>query len=243
MRYLTLQRIDVRASHLQDIPPRFPQPWDILLERSQLNMSPTPTAMPETAKASTEMMMADPDMAKICSYLQQVNCLIDSGFTTHGGAFWQSVLFAQFNLLPLMHSLLSMTRYDSDASHDSNDSIKSKRKEYLRIAAILYVRQLWTKFGMDSSGTSLYTDKLAAGITSLDLVTTWDKDDTFRYWILLVGATCSSVPIDMRLKYGILLTAQMASVELPSRLTSSLWCDSALGSLRSTLEQIKLSVT
>lgn len=230
-----IQRIDVRASHLQDIPPRFPQPWDILLERSQLNMSPTPTILSETAKASTAMI-DDPEISRICSYMQQVNCLIDSGFAKNGEAFWERVLFAQFNLLPLMHSLLSMPR------SDSRDSIKTKRQEYLRIAAILYVRQLWTKFGMDNTGMSLYTDKLAAGITSLDLVSTWDTDEAFRYWVLLVGAACSAVPVDMRQKFGILLTSHMASIELPSCLTSSLWSDSALGSLRSTLEQIKLRV-
>lgn len=104
-----VQRIDVRSSHLQDIPPRFPQPWDILLERSQLNMRPAATTVPETAKTST-MMIDDPEIIEICSYLQQVNCLIDNGFATNGEAFWQRVLIAQFNLLPLMHSLLSMTR-------------------------------------------------------------------------------------------------------------------------------------
>lgn len=95
---------------------------------------------------------------------------------------------------------------------------------------------------MDNTGVSLYTDKLAAGITSLDLVSTWDADEAFRYWILLVRAACSSVPADVQLKFGVLLTSYMTSIELPSRLTSSLWCDSALGSLRSTLEQIKLNV-
>lgn len=189
----------------------------------------------EAAKAPTAMI-EDPEIAEICIYIQQVNRLIDSGFARNGEAFWGRVLFAQFNLLPVMHSLLSMAR------HDGSDSIKNKRKEYLRIAAILYVRQLWAKFGMDNTGISLYTDKVAAGIISLDLVSTWDTDEAFRYWVLLVGATCSSVPFDMRLKFGILLTSHMTSIELPSHLTSSLWCDSALGSLKSTLEQIRSSI-
>lgn len=208
---------------------------NVLVNRSEIDLLQLIEHPRVATPENSDSLADDPAIASICIALQQVGHLIDRRIAVEGASFWRDVLFAYFNLSPIMYELLAFPR--SNTSRGCGTQIQ-RRREYFRIAAILYLRAIWAQFGMEPTGTALYADKLAVGAETLDLQLPWaSDDDSLRRWILLVGAGCSAVTDSTRCKFADLLVAHLAAADadLAPAPKSSLWCEAALGNLGQTI--------
>lgn len=230
-------RIDVRGSYLEDALPRYPQPFDILLERSELAIGPLTMPLPPS---SEDTLQQGATVARICESLRQVNAIINRHVAAEQDGFWRNALFPQFHLAPILHDLLSMPR-----SSESGD-ITVRRKECFRLAAILYIVELQARFGVDRTGAATYVDKLELALRCGDMTYSWGVDNPFLCWILVVTATSACIPDAMRRELTNLLSSHVSAPglhgigELAAMFPLSLWCDSALGSFSSILQRAEL---
>lgn len=186
-------RIDIRGSYLQDIKPRYPQPFDILSAESRLRITPMPTANPLDSNST---LSHDSAVAHIFGAIQRVNALINSEADALGDAFWRTVLFPGFHLAPILYDLLSLPRGTLDVA-----SQFLKRRECFRLAGILYISEVRAKFGMDNTGATSYAYKLLRALKSRDMLVSWGCDNLFLLWSLTIGSVSLCVPEALRLEF------------------------------------------
>ncbi|KAL6872179.1 hypothetical protein J3F83DRAFT_638975 [Trichoderma novae-zelandiae] len=196
--WLMMYWIDIRGSYLQDSKPRFPQPYDILSAESKLWITPMPSP---NALNSNCTLVEDPAVAHIFDTIQQVTKIINSEAEAQGHAFWRTVLFPGFHFAPILHNLLSLPR-------DTNGiaSRFSKRRECFRLAGILYISEIRGKFGMDNTGATSFAYKLLRLLKSREMFVSWEIDNPFLLWALIVGSASLCIPETLRLEFMELLS-------------------------------------
>ena len=223
----------MRGSYLQDSVPRFPQPFDILLQRSELELA---LSMPVSTPSITNIC-EDAAVARICNYLQQVNEAIDLRYSIEEDSLWQDVLFPHYNMAPIMHELLSMP-----AVKGLSETLV-RRRELFRLAAILHVAELKARFRIDRTGAEVYAAKIQTLLADPFIEYSWDLDNPLLYWILIAVSSSERIPEPVRRQCGewlrlhaALLGSDVAGIfgELPL----SLWCESAFGPLNLHVEAL-----
>ncbi|UKZ81556.1 hypothetical protein TrVFT333_009328 [Trichoderma virens FT-333] len=206
--WMMMYWIDIRGSYLQDVKPRYPQPYDILSAESKLRISPMPVASsPDTNGTLTQ----DPAVIHIFDAIQQVNSIINSEANLLGEAFWRTVLFPGFHLAPILHDLLSLPR---DAGSLATQF--SKRRECFRLAGILYISEVRAKFGMDNTGATSYAYKLLLALKNRDVLVSWGFDNRFLLWSLTIGSVSLCVPEALRLEFMEILSEYPSIVGIAS---------------------------
>lgn len=191
-------RIDIRGGYLQDTKPRFPQPYDILMAESKLRITPMPS--PNDHSSNCELA-EDPAVAHIFDAIQQVAGIIHAEAEAQGDAFWRTVLFPGFHFAPILHDLLSLPRDTGGIG-----SQFSKRRECFRLAGILYVSELRVKFGMDNTGATSFAYKLLRLLKSRGMFVSWETDNFFLLWALVIGSVSLCVPETLRFEFMELLS-------------------------------------
>lgn len=191
-------RIDVRGGYLQDTKPRFPQPYGILLAESKLRINSMPSP---NFPNSNSTLVEDPAVAHIFDAIQQVTNIINSEAEALGHAFWRTVLFPGFHFAPILHDLLSLPRNTNGIA-----SRFSKRRECFRLAGILYISELRGKFGMDNTGATSFAYKLLLLLKSREMFVSWESDNFFLLWALIIGSASLCIPEPLRLEFMELLS-------------------------------------
>ncbi|KAK1238827.1 hypothetical protein MKX08_005888 [Trichoderma sp. CBMAI-0020] len=194
--------IDVRGSYLQDRKPRYPQPFEILSAESKIRVGPMPTI---EYLDSNGLLSQDPAVAHIFEALQQVNSVINAEARAQGDVFWQTVLFPGFHLAPILYDLLSLPR----VTHGMADKF-SMRRECFRLAGILYISEVRAKFGMDNTGATAFAQKLLHTLKSPDMLSSWESDNFFLIWSLMIGSVSLCVPEALRLEFMDMLSERLA---------------------------------
>lgn len=195
-------RIDVRGSYLQDRKPRYPQPFEILSAESKIRVAPMPTIEHLDING---LLSQDPAVAHIFEAIQQVNSLINTEAHVQGDVFWQTVLFPGFHLAPILYDLLSLPR----VTHGMADKF-SMRRECFRLAGILYISEVRAKFGMDNTGAISFAQKLLYTLKSPDMLSSWESDNFFLIWSLMIGSVSLCVPEALRLEFMDMLSERLA---------------------------------
>lgn len=195
-------RIDVRGSYLQDKKPRYPQPFEILSAESKIQVAPMPAI---EHLDSNGLLSQDPAVAHIFEAIQQVNSLINTEAHVQGDVFWQTVLFPGFHLAPILYDLLSLPR----VTHGMADKF-SMRRECFRLAGILYISEVRAKFGMDNTGAISFAQKLLYTLKSPDMLSSWESDNFFLIWSLMIGSVSLCVPEALRLEFMDMLSERLA---------------------------------
>ncbi|KAL7947636.1 hypothetical protein V8C42DRAFT_318341 [Trichoderma barbatum] len=206
--WMMMYWIDIRGSYLQDIKPRYPQPYDILLVESKLRITPMPMAKPANSNGT---LNHDPAIVHIFDAIQQVNAIINSEADALGNAFWRTVLFPGFHLGPILYDLLSLPR-----DTDGLTSQFSKRRECFRLAGILYISEIRSKFGMDNTGAMSYANKLSLAFKDRDMLVSWGCDNRFFLWSLTIGSVSLCVPEALRLEFMEILSEYPSIVGVDS---------------------------
>ncbi|KAL6872457.1 hypothetical protein HDV57DRAFT_505239 [Trichoderma longibrachiatum] len=196
--WLMVYWIDIRGGYLQDTKPRFPQPYDILMAESKLRITPMPS--PNDHSSNCELA-EDPAVAHIFDAIQQVAGIIHAEAEAQGDAFWRTVLFPGFHFAPILHDLLSLPRDTGGIG-----SQFSKRRECFRLAGILYVSELRVKFGMDNTGATSFAYKLLRLLKSRGMFVSWETDNFFLLWALVIGSVSLCVPETLRFEFMELLS-------------------------------------
>lgn len=199
----------------------------ILAQRSDI--------LPLQASGFFMQLPDDVQVSLICEDIKRLNTALRQHIKTDGDQFWRNVLFPQFNLAPILYNLLSMPRATA------TDDAPAQSRELFRLAAILYLCKLWSRFGMDLSGDAVYVAKLRAAWTRHDFFRTWSFDHPLLLWTILVFCTYNRAPAEMRRECGDLLLDHgpkdhSAAAPAPAAIPRSLWCEPALGSLDTVLE-------
>ncbi|KAJ6780148.1 hypothetical protein PWT90_01964 [Aphanocladium album] len=218
--------IDLRASFLQDVEPRFPQPADILAQRSEI--------LPLNTAGLIITLPDDAQVFLISEDLKRLNIILKRRLAAEGDELWRNVLFPQFNLAPILHNLLFMPRAAA------TDNASAHSRELFRLASILYLCKLWSRFGMDLTGDVVYVSKLQAAWTQHDFFNTWCFDHSLLLWTILVFCTYNRTPEQMRQECSGFLQEHVAiedtsTERTPAAISRSLWCEVALGSLDTIL--------
>ncbi|KAH0496028.1 hypothetical protein TgHK011_009546 [Trichoderma gracile] len=196
--WLMIYWIDVRGAYLQDTRPRFSQPYDILLAESKIRIRPIPAS---NASNSSCTLAEDPAVAHIFGAIQQVTDIIKLEGEAQGHAFWRNVLFPGFHFAPILHDLLSLPRDTNGTA-----SLFAKRKECFRLAGILYISEIRGKFGMDNTGATSYAYKLLRLLKSREIYVSWETDNLFLLWALIIGSVSLCIPETLRLEFMNLLS-------------------------------------
>ncbi|KAL6787438.1 hypothetical protein V8C43DRAFT_276626 [Trichoderma afarasin] len=196
--WMMMYWIDIRGSYLQDIKPRYPQPYDILSTESRLRIAAMPAAKPSDSNST---LSQDPAVVHIFDAIQQVNSILTTEANARGDAFWRTVLFPGFHFAPILYDLLSLPR-----DTDGVSTQFSKRRECFRLAGILYISEVRAKFGMDNTGATSYAYKLLQALKSRDMLVSWGSDNHFLLWSLVIGSVSLCVPETLRLEFMELLS-------------------------------------
>lgn len=170
----------------------------------------------------------DTEISRVCGNIKRLNIEIEKRFATARDELWSDVLFPQFHLAPILHDLLSMPRASV------MDGAYASSKELFRLAAILYICNLWALFGMDTVGDARYLAKLKLFWTQQDLSRIWCFTRPLFLWSVLVFCTYQGTSADMRQQW-IRLLQEHAPDDWQGGQTlgvipRGLWCQSALGS-------------
>lgn len=187
------------------------------------------------APRSGEQLEDDVVVLYICDLLRQVKDCITSELKERN--VWREATFAAFNLLPILHDILSMSR--GTVQGDCN----VRRRECFRLAVIIYITQLLGKFGLSMSPGKLYGFKLQTMLNGPEMLPTWGTSNIFLIWILTVGASCSCVPGESRDHFTDLLSSVLHRAgitrfqDLVNLIYDFIWCDEALGSSFRCLEE------
>ncbi|KAL7934760.1 hypothetical protein V8C35DRAFT_301779 [Trichoderma chlorosporum] len=206
--WMMMYWIDVRGSYLQDTKPRYPQPYQILLAESKLRITALPTAQPSNSNGTLSQDLA---VVHIFDAIQRVNTIIDSEANALGDTFWRTVLFPGFHFAPILYDLLSLPR-DTDGSTTQF----SKRRECFRLAGILYISEIRAKFGMDNTGATSYAYKLLSVLKTRDMLVSWESDNHFLLWTLVIGSVSLCVPEALRLEFMEILSEYPSIVGIAS---------------------------
>jgi hypothetical protein len=188
----------------------------------------------------------DPDLAldsassRVCDSLRQLGDAIQCESLLRGDVFWSDVLFCPFHISPILHDCLSIPRLPGG----EESSMPSQRREFFRLAAILYMTQIRKRFAVDDTAAIVYATKMHM---LLDTVVggeawSWGQSNSFLIWSLVVASTCNCVHEALRIKFldSLVVVIKAADIssfsELSGLVSGMMWCEAALGCTLAGLE-------
>ncbi|PKK51044.1 hypothetical protein CI102_2949 [Trichoderma harzianum] len=228
--------IEINGRFRQDAAPQFPPPNDILSGQSKLNL-----ALFDAAQLSSGCVIPTVERCEVANYLCQqlrhLNDIIASETLTRD--LWIDPLFRVFHISPVLHYFLSLPR------SSIHDEINARQRECFRLAGILYLGNLRSKFDFEPGAGMLYGTKLQLVLGSEGMLPTWDSSNIFLIWILTVAACSPILFDDLRMQFAALLSESVRSIgyvtsqDYLAAINGFMWCDAAFGmSLHSLSRQI-----
>jgi hypothetical protein len=152
---------------------------------------------------------------------------------------WKDTIFAGFYISPTLGDLLAM-RLDIDEA----PSPSTLRLEAFRLAAVLYVSDLRSKFGVDTlSAGPLYATKLQALLSSSS-TSDWETHTDLLVWILTVAFTSQSLSPEQRAWFTEMFNNTLMAggiyqfEDLKSLLAEIVWDEEILDIQSRTLESL-----
>jgi hypothetical protein len=232
-------RVDLTGAYLQDTIPRFAQPYDIIAMRSKMSVISKPL---DGAASLGPDLALDPALSRLCDSLRQLSDIIECESLLRGDVFWSDVLFCPFHVSPILHDCLSISR----APGGGEESEKfSQRREFFRLAAILYMTEIRKRFAIDDTAAIVYSTKMHMLLDTIvrGQACSWGEANGFLIWSLVVASSCSSVHEILRIRFldslvAVIKTAGIVSFSELSDLVSRLtWCGAALTHTLAHLEK------
>ncbi|KAJ4854164.1 uncharacterized protein T069G_11143 [Trichoderma breve] len=129
----------------------------------------------------------------------------------------------------LLHHFLSLPR------SSIHDEIHARQRECFRLAGILYLGSLRSKFDFEPGAGMLYGTKLQLVLGSEGMLPKWDTSNIFLIWILTVAACSPILFDDLRMQFAALLSESVRSIgyETPqdylAAINGFIWCEAAFG--------------
>ncbi|KAF3063013.1 hypothetical protein CFAM422_010488 [Trichoderma lentiforme] len=231
---LALFWIEINGRFRQDAAPQFSPPNDILSGQSKLNL-----ALFDATQLSSGCVIPTVERCEIANYLCQqlrhLNDIIASETLTRD--LWTDPLFHVFHISPVLHHFLSLPR------SSIHDEIHARQRECFRLAGILYLGNLRSKFDFEPGAGMLYGTKLQLVLGSEGMLPKWDSSNNFLIWILTVAACSPILFDDLRMQFAALLSESVRSIgfatsqDYLAAINGFMWCDSAFGMSLNTLSR------
>ncbi|KAJ0415224.1 hypothetical protein BJY00DRAFT_317985 [Aspergillus carlsbadensis] len=171
--------VDVNGSYLQDIVPRYPQPFRILAIRSKLNID----VFDQLSRTANGEYAAGMTIFQIRDRILELHDIIRSELSTRN--LWTDIIFPGFHISPILHALLSQPRATV------YDDVDDRLRECFRLAAIIYLTELRGLFGVDTIPGQSYGSKLRLFLQGVDLPVYSEPANFYLVWALTVGASAS----------------------------------------------------
>ena len=130
-------------------------------------------------------------MTRVCDLLQRLNEIIARELLIRRN-LWHDVTFAVYHLSPILHSLLTVPRASV------HDQLPFRQRECFRLACILYIANLQTKFDPEPGTGMLYGSKLKMILDKEDMTLLWGRSNSLLFWILTMAACSSCLFTDLR---------------------------------------------
>ncbi|KAL7905383.1 hypothetical protein GGI35DRAFT_460574 [Trichoderma velutinum] len=237
---LALFWIEINGRFRQDAAPQFSPPIDLLSGQSKLNLT-----LLDAAQLSSGCVIPTVERCEVASYLCQqlrhLNDIIASETSTRD--LWIDPLFHIFHISPVLHHFLSLPR------SSMYDEIHARQRECFRLAGILYLGNLRSKFDFEPGAGMLYGTKLQLILGSEGMLPKWDSSNIFLIWILTVAACSPILFDDLRMQFAALLSESVRSIgyatsqDYLAAINGFMWCDPAFGrALNSLSWQIYMEI-
>jgi len=180
-------RVDINGAFYQDLFPRFPPPEHLLPKSTNFRRE---SRLQLTGQSSNDFLSITV-ISGFCKDIRHVqNVMHDNMSRRH---LWKDTIFAGFYISPIVGDLLAI-RLDVD--NEPNPS--TVLLEAFRLAALLYVSDLRSKFGIDTlSAGPLYATKLLALLSSSS-TQDWKMQTDLLIWILAIAFTSQSLFLQQR---------------------------------------------
>ncbi|KAL3494386.1 hypothetical protein BJX62DRAFT_234263 [Aspergillus germanicus] len=178
--------VDVNGSYLQDIVPRYPQPFTILAVRSKLHTG----FLDQPSYTTDGEYTAEIPIPQLRDSILELHDIIRSELSMRD--LWTDIIFPGFHISPILHALLSQPRATVF------DRLDGRLRECFRLAAVIYLTELRGLFGVDTIPGQLYGSKLRLFLQGVDLPVYAEPGNFYLVWALTVGA-CASC-LDQELK-------------------------------------------
>ncbi|KAL3441069.1 hypothetical protein BJX65DRAFT_14823 [Aspergillus insuetus] len=215
--------VDVNGSYLQDIVPRYPQPFAILAVRSKLNIGflnmPSHTADGEYT--------AGIPISRLRDSILELHDIIRSDLSMRD--LWTDIVFPGFHISPILHALLSLHRATV------YDGLDDRLRECFRFAGVIYFTELRGLFGIDTIPGQLYGSKLRLFLQGFDLPVYAERTKFYLVWALTVGACASCLDQELKDWFTAQLSQALGVLQIPTFedykniITDFLWSSEALG--------------
>lgn len=229
-----MQRIEVNGRFRQDAAPQFSPPDDILSTQSKLNLT-----LLDMAQLSSDCVIPDIERCDIskylCDQLRHLNDIIAAETLMRN--LWIDPLFPVYQISPLLHHFLCLPR------SSMYDEIHARQRECFRLAGILYLGNLRSRFDFEAGAGMLYGTKLLLILGSEGMLPKWETSNKFLIWILTVAACSPILFDDLRAQFAALLSGSARSTGLTTShdylaaINGFIWCDSAFGATLNSLSR------
>jgi hypothetical protein len=225
--------VDVNGSYLQDIVPRYPQPFAILTARGKLNVG-----LLDQPNFSTDGdYTAGIPIFQFRDSIVELHDIIRSELSMRD--LWTDIIFPGFHISPILHALLSQPRATV------YDAMGDRLRECFRLAAVIYLSGLRGLFGVDTIPAQLYGSKLQLLLQGVDLAVYAEPTNFYLVWVLTVGASASCLDQELTDWFTAQLSQALGVLQIPTFadykniITDFLWSFEALGhSLDSLSEKL-----
>ncbi|KAL2796677.1 hypothetical protein BJX66DRAFT_335661 [Aspergillus keveii] len=179
--------VDVNGSYLQDIVPRYPQPFAVLTARSKLNVR-----LLDQPNFSTDGdYTAGIPIFQFRDSIVELHDIIRSELSTRD--LWTDIIFPGFHISPILHALLSQPRATVYVA------MGDRLRECFRLAAVIYLSELRGLFGVDTIPGQLYGSKLQLLLQGVDLAVYAEPTSFYLVWVLTPSYRRHSVCYKYRL--------------------------------------------
>ncbi|KAH8821788.1 hypothetical protein F5884DRAFT_894521 [Xylogone sp. PMI_703] len=230
--------IEVDGRFQQDSAPQFPFPYQILSSQSRLNLLNGEYGL---ANEISGAIQSNVNIYQTRQNLRELHEIIHAELLTRRD-LWQEALFPIYNLLPILYNLLSARRFSI------HDEFHLRQEECFRLAAILYINNIRTKFGFEPGGGMLHGSKLQMMLNTDGCMSSWGQSNILLIWILTVAASSPTLFAELRGYFVERLQEHLRASGIEdfetyvNLLREFAWIDEVFGGdLRVLQDQIKLS--
>lgn len=171
----------------------------------------------------------------LCDQLKHLNDIVAAEILTQN--LWMDPLFPVYHISPVLHHFLYLPR------SSIYDEIHARQRECFRLAGILYLGNLRSKFDFEPGAGMLYGTKLLLILGSEGMLPKWETSNKFLIWILTVAACSPILFDDLRTQFAVLLSGSARSTGLATSqdyltaINGFIWCDSAFGATLNNLSR------
>jgi hypothetical protein len=213
----------------------YPLPIGLLARESKLELADTQTPS-ESSHDTVETLGQSYAVHVNLQQLRGLTIILEGKALTRD--LWYDPLFAAYHVSPVLHSFLSI-------EHGSMfDDLAVRQKECFRLAGILYLCNLRSKFDFEPGAGMLYGTKIQMMLGTPYMLPYWGEANIFLMWIMTVCACSPILFEDTRNQFTLLLSEciQAAGItsfaDFETSIKGFVWCDAAFGQALHDLESL-----